>query len=69
MSFENERAQRMQKILELLEANPSGLTPQTIARATGVLQEVTRDRLFKYLDDLEWCGRIVKLKDGRVRLK
>jgi len=69
MTFENRRGDRMQKIIELLEKNPDGLRPETIAKETNVLMEITKDRLFKYIDELQWAGKIVKLRDGRVKLR
>jgi len=59
----------MTKILELLKANPQGLDLRTIARATDVLTEITKNRLEIYMQELIWCGRVVQGADGKYRLK
>jgi hypothetical protein len=69
MTFENRRCDRMQRILELLQNNPDGLQPQTIAKDSNILMEITKERLFMYLRELQWAGKIVMLKDGRVKLR
>lgn len=67
-AWENERKGRMTRILDLLEANPEGLSLQTILKETRMVTEITRDRVQKYLEDLEYSGIIVKKKDGRIKL-
>ena len=58
----------MSKILDLLEANPEGLTLQTILKETRMVTEITRDRVQKYMEDLEYSGIITRKRDGRIRL-
>ena len=67
-AWENERKSRMSKILDLLEANPEGLTLQTILKETRMVTEITRDRVQKYMEDLEYSGIIIRKRDGRIRL-
>lgn len=69
MTFENRRGDRMRRILELLQNNPEGLKPELIAKETDVLMEITKERLFMYLRELQWAGKIVMLRDGRVKLR
>jgi len=69
ISFENERRRRMTRILELLRANPQGLDLRTIAKETDVLLEITKNRLELYLQELIWCGKVVRGQDGKYRLK
>jgi len=68
VSFENRRLDRITRILELLQANPQGILPQTIAKDTAVLREITKDRLMMYLRELQWDGTIVMLRNGKVKL-
>ena len=58
MSFESNRKERMQRILELLGSNPQGLSLRIIARETDVLLEITQKRLLGYMKDLQWCGKV-----------
>lgn len=69
MSFENERKRRMTRILELLACNPEGLSVQAIAKDCNIIQEITKERLMLYIDELEWSGTIIKRRDGRIKLK
>lgn len=69
LSFENERKRRMSRILELLANNPEGLSIQTIAHETAALTEITKERLFLYIEELEWAGTVIKKRDGRIKLK
>ena len=64
MSFENHRLERIQRIIELLQANPQGLKPEVIAKETKILREVTKQRFFLYLQELQWSGEVVILRDG-----
>ena len=63
------RARRIRKIIELLELNPHGLRPDTIAKETQILLEITKERFYQYIDELEWSGLIIKKRDGRIALK
>jgi predicted transcriptional regulator len=60
MSTTEGRRERMQRILKILHQSKKSLTPNEIAQKTEVLTEITMDRLFKYLAELEWSGIIIK---------
>jgi len=42
---------------------------RTIAKETDVLLEITKNRLELYLQELIWCGKVVRGQDGKYRLK
>lgn len=67
MSFESERKRRINTILEVLrKAGKDGVVPQLLYQK--IATEVTKERLFLYLDELQWAGLIAKGRDGKVRL-
>ena len=59
----------MTRILELLTANPEGLSIQTIAKETNCITEITKERLFLYIEELEWSGTVIKKRDGKIKLR
>jgi len=67
--FTRDRLRRIQSILDLLELNPEGLRLQTIAKETKLILEIKRNTLVEYIQQLEWSGIVVTLKDGRIKLK
>lgn len=60
MSTTEGRRERMQRILKVLSQSKNALTPNEIAQKTEILTEVTMDRFFKYLAELEWSGILIK---------
>jgi hypothetical protein len=52
------RKQRIERLLQELKKHPSGLEANEIAKKTGLLTEITMDRLYKYLAELEWAGMV-----------
>jgi len=66
MSFENRRFERMQKIVELLKANPQGLTLKVIAKDTKALMEIRKKTLLEYLSDLEWSGMVIHIRSSDI---
>jgi len=67
--FTRDRLRRIQSILDLLELNPEGLRLQTIAKETRLILEIKRNTLVEYIQQLEWSGIVVTLKDGRIKLR
>jgi len=67
--FTRDRLRRIQSILDLLELNPEGLRLQTIAKETKLILEIKRNTLVEYIQQLEWSGIVVTLKDGRIKLR
>jgi len=66
LSFENERRRRINTIMELIEkSGQSGIVPQLLYQK--IAPEVTKERLFIYLDELQWAGLICKGSDGKIR--
>jgi DNA-binding HxlR family transcriptional regulator len=57
----------MQRLLKCLRVSQKPLTPNEIAMRTELLTEISQDRLFRYLTELEWSGIIVK-EFNRYRL-
>jgi hypothetical protein len=60
MSTTEGRRERMQRVLKCLHEAKKPLTPNEIAQRTEILTEVTMDRFFKYLAELEWSGILNK---------
>lgn len=60
MSTTEGRKQRIERLLKVLHQAQKSLTPNEIAQKTELLTEITMDRLFKYLAELEWSGLIIK---------
>jgi len=60
MSTTEGRKQRMERLLIILRQTQKPLTPNEIAQKTELLTEITMDRLYKYLAELEWSGLILK---------
>ena len=58
MSTTEGRKQRIERLLKCLKQYPSGLEANEIAQKTTLLTEITMDRLYKYLAELEWSGII-----------
>jgi sugar-specific transcriptional regulator TrmB len=59
MSTTEGRKQRIERLLKCLNHYSShGLTANEIAHKTQLLTEITMDRLYKYLAELEWSGII-----------
>jgi len=70
MTFENRRFQRMQKVVELLQANPQGLSLRVIAKETKALMEIRKQTLMSYLTDLVWSGQVIYLRSkDKYKLK
>lgn len=67
MSTTDGRKQRMERLLKCLRLHPAGLEANQIALKTQLLTEITMDRLYKYLSELEWSG-IIEQTDLRWRL-
>lgn len=57
----------MQRLLKCLRVAQKPLTPNEIAMRTELLTEISQDRLFRYLTELEWSGLIIK-EYNRYRL-
>ena len=66
MSTTEARRERIERILKLLKKSPM-LNPHQIARETGILTEITMDRLHKYLQELTWADMILNI-NGRYKL-
>ena len=60
MSTTEGRRERIQRILKLLSKTPSGLEINEIAQKTMLITEITMDRLYKYMAELEWSNLIVQ---------
>lgn len=60
MSTTDGRKQRMERLRKTLEKYPDGLEANEIALKTELLTEITMDRLYKYLAELEWSGLIIQ---------
>lgn len=57
----------MQRLIKCLRVAQKPLTPNEIAMRTELLTEISQDRLFRYLNELEWSGLIIK-EYNRYRL-
>ena len=52
--------------MELIEkSGRQGIVPQLLYQR--IAPEVTKERLFIYLDELQWAGLIAKGSDGKIR--
>lgn len=60
MSTTEGRKQRIERLRQALKKYPSGLEANEIAQVTGLLTEITMDRLYKYLAELEWSNMIIQ---------
>ena len=60
MSTTEGRKQRIERLLKCLNLYPNGLEANEIARKTQLLTEITMDRLYKYLAELEWSGMLIQ---------
>ena len=60
MSTTEGRKQRIERLLKCLNLYPNGLEANEIARKTQLLTEITMDRLYKYLAELEWSGLLIQ---------
>lgn len=60
MSTTEGRKQRIERLLKCLNLYPNGLEANEIAKKTQLLTEITMDRLYKYLAELEWSGIIAQ---------
>lgn len=58
MSTTEGRKQRIERLRKILKQYPNGLEANEIAKKTELLTEITMDRLYKYLAELEWSGII-----------
>ncbi len=73
MSWENERRTRIVKLLEILRANRDENGKTTWVQSQLIyreMPEITKNRFFLYLDELEWAGLLVhNRKEGKVKIK
>lgn len=60
MSTTEGRKQRIERLLKCLNLYPNGLEANEIAHKTQLLTEITMDRLYKYLAELEWSGMLLQ---------
>jgi hypothetical protein len=60
MSTTEGRKQRIERLLKTLNQYPKGLEANEIAHKTQLLTEITMDRLYKYLAELEWSGMVIQ---------
>ena len=60
MSTTEGRKQRIERLLKTLNSYPRELEANEIAQKTQLLTEITMDRLYKYLAELEWSGMVIQ---------
>jgi hypothetical protein len=60
MSTTDGRRDRIKRILDLLYRSRRPLTSNEIAAKTSVLEEITKERLYIYLENLEWSGQLIR---------
>lgn len=60
MSTTDGRRDRIKRIMDLLYKSKRSLTTNEIAAKTGVLEEITKERLYIYMENLEWAGQIIR---------